>query len=317
MKKQVFDYFVDLHQSDLKTLDGAFIRSVNKVKIEDFIKQDVVKCSHNNVDYYLKRFNIFSLNSLIFSRVYNEVGILTPPVYVTLPDKKDEKDFSYLNNLWTMQQSVDSLPLPQIHRGSYLASHIKQHIFREVKCGRWSILSDPKTKEIYLKYLTPEGVDELLNMFIADELKTEIDRHYNNYYVCSLGQEERYGKVIPIDMDGSRITFFVNNDFEQALKTKYTAVTPAYTLDDHYSIEERVKILKNLIASGNMPQRQCNVIKTMLNHDLSRTIKDVINIPAVKRLDSPEKERNYTSFYDRYCQLWDYHRTQFGSELSL
>ena len=316
MKKAVYDYFKDLNKSDLDIVDGAFVRSLDKIKIVNFSKLDLVKCEYAGTEYFLKKWaDISAVNSLVFSSVYNDAGVLTPPIYPTVPSPKDEHDFDYLQNIWTIQQSVTSLDKPIIHIGGEFNESLYKHkLSTQFSKSRWGALIDTTTRDVFLKFMTEECLDQLVNMFLLDELKTEVDRHPLNYFLYSNTNNGLYDGVIAIDLESSRISYKSNRKtFEQTIDSQYSAFTPIFTID-HFSVAERISTIQELLQSGKLSPSNIATLKSAIAHDLPTTIRRTLDIPVIKnKIPQPNAQK----YYDTYCQLWDYHRETLGKELEI
>ena len=107
------------------------------------------------------------------SRMYNKAGIQTPQIFlVGGGDKKVVQ---------TIQEDVsENDDFETTLAGDDIEfTKICWNVFGKFK---WQIFYDANYQYGLLKLMTEECLEQLKNMFLADELRTDIDRHTINYF---------------------------------------------------------------------------------------------------------------------------------------
>ena len=131
---------------------------VDKIYIGDRSSKFILK--HSGIPH--------GLLTVASSKLYKNAGILTPEVYLIKPDNRMttttiQEDVTNINGLDTILAADDV---------EY--SKIDKKIFGKFK---WQMFYDYGVNNMFLQFMTPECFEQLQNVFLADELRTDIDRH--------------------------------------------------------------------------------------------------------------------------------------------
>ena len=248
--------------------------------------------------------NQTTIGSIASSSMYNDIGILTPKIHLIKNGNK--------HNSSTLQQDVSSIDFlyTAIADSNYEYSQIVREFFGKDK---WAVFYDSNLAKRFLEFMTPECLDQLKNVFLVDELRTECDRHTKNYFFYKRKESNKYEGVITIDLD--LMTIFVNcesgkkDDFSNFLVTPYESATPQQKYD-HICYMQRVKNLRELIEDGVLSKRNLEALTIALKHNFPADIKQVVKS---KKLHGKDKSR----FVDPIERLWEYNRNTIGKDLGL
>lgn len=305
MDKDLEIIFRDLEEEGMMKM----LKSRNwprKVKFVDQLKCDVDKVSvGGNPSKYIIKHAIEpkGLLSVASSKIYTRAGIQTPHVHLLgTCDKRlvntIQEDVSGINGLETILPN-DDVEFKKISRkafGKY----------------KWQIFYDRNLEDTFLRFMTPECLDQLKNMFLADELRTDIDRHPKNYFFYKKKGSDKYEGIIVIDLDQMVIYHYCMNrpdDFEAFVNYNYLSSTPQM-VDDSVCYRQRVRDIMELIQDGVMSDDNIEMLKTLLLTDFAEELKIVCKQQGLSR-----KERNQIVTPVEY--LWEYNREYVGRELGI
>ena len=159
--------------------------------------------------------------------------------------------------------------------------------------------------------MTRDCLNQLIKMFLVDELRTELDRHWGNYFFVKKSNEEKFSSIIAIDFDATAIMRYMPKnkaEFEKFLLSLNGSVSPTgrVTVSTYIS---KIHELKEIIGEGALTTDQFNAVKNALEFDYAKAIKDFcIN----KRLFQEAKTAP-----EPIARLWDYNRKELAPELGL
>jgi len=299
MKKNVYDYFTNLDEIPLQREKGAILETSKNM---GFIDDCEDMCSVNNSIYYYKYIGDLSDNfqALASCDLFNYIGILTPPIYLTKvpqkplysqisPEININKDFSECK-----QASFTPILKPFFDRHNCVDDY------------KWKILQNKDICEYFLNFMTPECFDELINMFLVDELRSEGDRHYNNYFFYKNHGSDKFNGIIPIDFDLVAILDFedcgTRESFNSFLKKKYCGKSPLTKVVKE-SHENNILNIKKLIDEGRLTECNVEALKTALNFDFPAAVNKYAD-----KYQASDFERN--RIYTPLSFLWEYNREQ-------
>ena len=161
--------------------------------------------------------------------------------------------------------------------------------------------------------MTEECYNNFLNVIIADELRTDSDRHSSNYFLVKNPESHQYHDIIPIDFDLCQIMLTNINTQEDFLRfineNAYTAATPTGASDNPLTYARRIENIRNLLQSGKIPSKQVEFMKKYLSTKLSAEIR---NIETPTHL---HKTQSFT--YDTFSRLEDYNVSTLGRDLEI
>ena len=151
-------------------------------------------------------------------------------------------------------------------------------------------------------------------MYLADEIRTDNDRHPGNYFLYRSPESKngKYEGVIAIDLDNvmafKHRSLTTDTNFQHFLNSKYPSWSPHKTITSA-SYLERIATIKGLLHKNGLFNQNVETLRKVLNYDFPQTIKDVSN--------NPDLQKYQTEAYEAYSRIWDYSRKQLGPELGL
>lgn len=237
------------------------------------------------------------------SRMYNKAGIQTPQIFlVGGGDKKVVQ---------TIQEDVsENDDFETTLAGDDIEfTKICWNVFGKFK---WQIFYDANYQYGLLKLMTEECLEQLKNMFLADELRTDIDRHTKNYFFYKRKGSDKYEGVIVIDLDQMVIYNYCHGkkgEFEDFLLYAYETEIPQMKLDN-VCYKQRVKDIRELIQDGVMSEKNIETLKKMLMYDFPSEVKKVCKQQGLRH-----KAKNM--LVDPIERLWEYNNNTIGKELGL
>ena len=242
--------------------DIKLIRSVKpnveKIYIGDMSSKFIVK--HSNVPH--------GLLSVASSKLYKKAGIITPQVHLLTTSDKNiantiQEDVTDINGFDTFIAGEDV---------EY--SKVDKKLFGKFK---WQLFYDKGLENLFLQFMTPECFEQLQNMFLADELRTDIDRHNKNYFLYKRKGSDKYEGIIVVDLDQMIICNYCGTDrrdFESFLIFPYESATPQMQIDN-VSYGQRVKDIRELIQDGALSDGNIEMLKILLGYDFPKEIRKV------------------------------------------
>lgn len=306
MNKKVFNYFVDLDKQNLiRDAHGVIIENSSGIK-KFGKKEPQILFIGNNVFFSKVTGDIDdNLQSIVASDLYNQVGILNPPIYLS----KDNK------MTIPVKQITQDIRLPQFYDCRH-PGNSDYYDFLRLKMpfnqAKWKVLYDRFLKDYFLSFMTDECFDEFINMFLLDELRSETDRHVFNYFLYKNKKSYKYEGIIALDFDLVEILTedcLKADAFKEFLKRKYSSVAPATNeVYDNYS--NSINRIKKLITLDKLNKNNIATLKKGLKYDFPNNIK---HVGKKHNLSDNEINRIYTP----YAYLWDYNRKEIGKELGI
>lgn len=325
MFKDIYEYFENLEQINLPR------KKQNLIYDNDIISYTTVKhCDGsqskpliiNGIHYYDKPHNYEqSIIDIASTNMYNHIGIPTPPVYIMENPNTHSK-------LHTITQDVHSIKELSFVRADELLSKSDIMKLRLHHAGKWDPLYDGDIQRIFLKYMTKECFDQLIGLFLVDELRSEKDRHEKNYFFYKEPIADKYTGVLPIDNEYAAVLFHTTRnkcDFDEFLYTPYHSPTILGSFEvDNKPYISRIRDIKELLQDSILTQDQINLMKRVLSYDLPSEIKTVGNrLYPTRSILNLFIGRNITTAgctktaYDSMAKLWDYNYKELGKDLEL
>ena len=195
--KNIYDYFENLEQKNLpRDKYNNLIYDNDRIARADgnnYVKRFI---TIDDTPYFMKEYNgDCSIVDIASTNMHNCIGIPTPPITTVV--KQD--------NRGTRLQIF--LATQDIHSVDDFLFSIANNILSKKEFGmqrfnfrhKWSPLYDMEIKKLFLKYMTEECFDDLIGLFLVDELRTEQDRHEKNYFFYKSKKSEKHEGIIPID----------------------------------------------------------------------------------------------------------------------
>ncbi len=312
MIKSVYDYFEDLDKKKLPRdrhnliYDGKNITNVPTMTESGILKHPLVI---DGTHYYVKGNNgEYSIVDIASANMYNSIGIPTPTIYTV--EKPAGGCLTHpLISLAT--QDVKSVKDILFTVASELIARKDMTGHRLLTMYKWDPLYDANVQKIPLKYMTRECFDQLVGLFLVDELRSERDRHEDNYFFYKSKDADKFEGVLPIDhemMQVLRFDLHKKDSFGNFLYTPYQTPNMFGSMDNGAYVQ-RIKDLKELLEDGVLTKEQIDLMKRAIRFNLPKEIKKVGKNPHFKP---------YKNFaYENTSRLWDYHHKDIGRELGL
>ena len=323
MKKQVYDYFLDLEKQDLPRKNGVLTEDGKKIKRLGVVHKAnsaraILKYDINGAQYFCKtegslRTGLIA-HEMASSKMYGDLGLITPPVYFMRRNGIVEK---YPCRISQDACAIDGI---DIDKTSSITTLQNLPIKMSKDLSPYAILYDKNIREALLSIMTEECFMELVNMFVAGDLRTDADMHPDNYFLFKEEGSDKYTSIMPIDLEHSQAILYKaykKDDFSSFAKhKKFDSCIPFkygyYGLfkEGHlYSgtHDDRLKNIASLIQSGNLQPSQVSFIKNILQYDLPKSMKDICK---ANRFNAKEQ-----SSCDSVARLWEYNRKVLEKEL--
>ena len=212
--------------------------------------------------------------------------------------------------LYTLSQDVQSaksLESISAHMCNEYKSILEEHCNHFYK---WDILYNKTLHAHLLQIMTQDCLDDIINLFLLDEIRTDVDRHYGNYFLYKSPNSQKFEGIMPIDMEEGEICYYSAKDFDKFVNGQYRSFLLSERID-YLSYADRLKQLRQEITKGNLPSKQIKFLRDCLNYDLPKKIKDICAIHNFNCL------RNNTTLYDTTSKLWDYNHAELDEPLGL
>lgn len=301
MKKQVYDYFLNLDNENLIRHNNVIIEDQAAISTYSYNSDIIHICGE---DFFTKYSGDLcdTFQPIASSELFNNSGILTPPIFVTKPNGIS----SYSQIAQDVRLPIFSECIPAGSIGEYI-DLITQPFPSEDK---WEILRNPKIREYFLEFVTEDCLNQIVSAFLIDELRSECDRHINNYFLYKLPGSTKYNGIILIDHDNVGILDHVNaTSFDYFLRDKYTSNSPSAKCI-HASHSEGIKNIRKLLDKGLLTEKNIFSLRSALKFDLGQKVKDL----GKKYKETPE---NTNMIYTPLSFLWEYNRQQLKNDLEL
>lgn len=314
MKKSVYDYFNKLENLGLQMKNNSFLSTDPNI-----IKFNHLNNRFHNVDYYKvgKTFGftkywdgVNSVFDMASSKMYGDIGILTPPIYLlTNPDKKGLTH--HYGEYFTLTEDIHILPK---FRYASLLHDIPE--FKKVsstaypRSDKWSILLDPLLRSRLLEFMTETCLEELISIYLADTLRSETDRHTKNLFLYKTTPKGKYDGVIAIDNAMGAICSHSDHTFNSFLFEPYVTMT-VFDGMDRGSHGARLKDIRSFISDGDLTTSQIIILKNLLSYNFP---KEVRNVCRKYKLNDKDYKDN---LYDSVSKLWEFNHDNIGRELGL
>lgn len=300
-KNQIFE---DLQKSGVVERFNKGLGKKGDLQPVDQMSYYVKKYTDDGKSYFVKNSdNNKGLASVVSSKLCEDVGILTPPVYMLSGNDK--------KNIKTLQQSVEDIDGFETLLASDDIEYtkIQNKVFGKFK---WQMFYDDELVFDLLKSMTPSCLTQFQNMYLVDELRTDIDRHTKNYFFYKTKDSKKYQGVIAIDLELMAIYTYCGtkkDDFTNFLVQPYQTALP-HQLYDKVSYLQRMSDMRQLLQDGVLSESNIKAILDALEYDFSKEMKK-----ACKQKKVGLKDRN--AIVSPIERLWEYNRKTIGKDLGM
>ena len=236
------------------------------------------------------------------ANMYNSIDIQTPKLY--LPKQNGlfstqtfQKDISEVDGL-EIVLAENNLEYQQVERC----------VFGRYK---WQLFYDSDLKQRLLSFMTKDCLEQLQNMYLVDELRSERDRWSQNFFLYRQKGSEKYEGVIVIDLEEMAIFNYCTGtkkaDFDNFLYTSYYSPTPQQS-DDYMCFAERMREIITLLDDGVLSKGNIEAIMKALKYNFPKEFEQACEICNIHG-----KAKHYIA--DPIKRLWEYLNNTIGREL--
>lgn len=314
MLKNIYNYFEDLHKKDLLKNENNFIMDNNRISFIENLKNSG---SHrkpiltiDGTPYHSKDMrNKYTLMEFATENLYNEVGIPTIPTYTL------DSNGYFMSPYKILSQDVYSIAGLNFKLAKDTLKKLDILEYKLTSKFSWSIFYDKNLQETFLKYITPECLEMLETMFLIDELRTEVDRHDENYFLVNQPSEDKASGILAFDNELAEILITkkaptTKEAFEAFIKShSYSSYTPHICFSEYSNYITKLQKFKKLIQDQVLTPKQIETVKHALSYDFPAEILKAGQHPFLQQAAQP--------VYDAVSQLWEYNRSELGKELGL
>lgn len=310
----------------MPTSDDGSVK-INSVAIDvvkpQSLQQKAGLCKINNQSVFVKKWNkTNSVINIATSNMYGNIGVLTPRVHV-LYNYPSYRRFLGKNKLVdnrfggvsTFTKDATSMPAIECDTIDHIFSKEDKYCLPfTLGHYQWKALYFKDVRDVFLKYMTPQCFDELVGECLMAELRTDIDRNFENQLLYKRRGGDKYEGVIPIDFENVDILKHIGNGkvdkskFVSFLVTPYTTATMTGGLS-WGGYASRLKDIKEVISDGMVSKENIAKLKDYLNYDMRGEI--------LKTYKGEECSKTIKSVAQMYDMLWEYNRKELDKELSL
>ena len=241
--------------------------------------------------------------SIAASRMYGDLGIATPPVFIL---KSPEK---YTTN--TIQQDVTIIDnvFTTLAKNELAFEKINKQLYGKFK---WQMFYDSSLVREFLKFMTPECLEQLQNVFLLDEIRTDSDRHSENYFFYRGKNSDKHEGVVVIDLENMMVFNYCGKNgysFKDFLVMPYASATPQLE-NDYKPYIERVRDIREMIQDGVLSEKNIEALVGALKYDYPEEVRKV-----AKERNLYGKEKRATT--EPVDELWEYNNKTIGKDLGL
>lgn len=322
MEKNVLNYFNSQNHTS-RSKAGVVSRRENSISNMKFIKRGVTRFLMDYTPYYAKDIkNSTDWGAFASSRLYNKIGLPTPPQFVLQDPSCTQGNHDYIisQDVCSIQDLMATLACIPLERP--LEKLRNRFIFPIIKNGngqadKWELVYNQKLQKYFLKYMTPECLDAMIGMFTLDEIRTDVDRHSNNYFLTKSEGSDKFDGVVVIDLNNMHILrpdYQPNKQgFSDFIQHKYQSYTPWVTIDRHQDYPERIRKIIDMIHNNQLSDKNVNLLRSALAEDFTSPLTEISKNPQIKLYH----EDTLNHAYELSSRLWEYNQQTLGRELEL
>ena len=288
----VVDKFANGIDSDAVKLTDKMSYYVSKYKLD------------GDKSYYVKGSDeLKSVASIASANLCEKAGILTPPVYMLRGKNK--------KSIKTLQENVEEIDGIEaiLARNDVEYTQIQKKVFGKFK---WQMFYDEELVRDLLRFMTLDCFTQFQNMFLIDELRTDVDRHTKNYFFYKTQDSKKYQGVIAIDLELMVIYDYCGakkDDFINFLAHSYQSALP-HQVYDKVNYIQRVSDMRQLLQDGVLSGANIRAMVAALEHDFPADMKEIC-----KQNNFRKKDRN--EIIVPIERLWEYNQKTIGKDLGL
>jgi len=333
MNEKLKEYFEDLEEKNLRKVNNIIVRDGKRViqgssQAVRFARRKIYQISVDDTPYIGKLATDdkpLYLHELASSRMFGDLGILTPPNYpIRIKTKNAHPQLGIMSQDVTKLDGLIVVPATAITEFENLPIQPQFGGLRNL--SPWHIFTDSEVKDKCLEIMTEKCYEEMMNYFMLEELRGSCDTHKGNYFFYKTSENGKYEGIIPIDFESSiplGYEGFKRDMFDYSIfDLHHPSCLPFKNWADIgqdgnfgnyvYSMNHagRIYMLKRLIHTGQLSDDQIAFLKDAISYDFPQLIKDTGEDLSHH---IQESTRNYTS--DVIYRLWEYNYDQLNTEL--
>jgi len=291
--------FVLLDDYNLDEESQSYMRKGRQLCYNKYKFDDMLAYTKTDAPYNL----IWGIAS---SNMYNNIGLPAPHSFLA---KRPDDDINY----YLVSQDIHQLKekgfdVLQADNSSLYKSKYLSNLHFEID-SRWSVFKNELIRKNLLQIMTEECYDQFIAMFLADELRTDNDRHWGNFFFYKEKDAEKWEGIIVFDLEMPRILNTSARGFKKFLKSKYYSWSPENYIDSGKNYKTRTQELLKVIDKGYLSNNQIQTMKAELQYDFPKEIKTLGSKYGLK------KDTAYA--YDMASLLWEYNQKNIGKALEL
>lgn len=265
-----------------------------------------IKPTDSELIYYMKKLEATrAIGSAASAKMYSNIGINTPPIQVFKNRDNIKTERTIIQPDVTQNPNIETILAKDDIEYKKIFLDFSTHY-------KWELFYDYNKQAQFLKYMTPNCLEELKNIYLIDELRTDIDRTLNNYFLYKTPQSNLYEGVIAIDLGQMQIYNYApttRDEFYNFLHSPYASLTPTQK-EDCSTYMNRIHMLRELLDDGVLSQNNIETMIKALKHDLPKDIQFLC-----KKQQLPIGLKNKT--YSPIARLWEYNQKELGKDLGL
>ena len=305
MRNKNTGHFSDLEAQDILNAFEKQSKHDSSIKMINDVSGNVkrYRVGENGDDILLKESsNAQAIAGVASSKMYNSIGVETPPIHML----KSKGPYTK-----TIQQDVLTIEdiLCTLAGDDFEYTRIEKDFLGKFK---WQVFYDTDLMKTFLQFMTPGCLEQLKNVFLVDEVRTDFDRHLKNYFFYKGKDSDRYEGVIVIDLEQMIIYRYCGakkEDFDSFLLYPYSTATPQQVVD-LACYRQRVNDIREMIQDGVLSEKNIEVLVGALKYDFPAEIKQACKQRKLKR-----SERN--KIITPTQRLWEYNQNTIGKDLGL
>ena len=285
-------------------------KNISQIKLKEPIYSwgEVKKfCTQDGHLFFVKdNMEIDGIYGIASSKMYHDLGIATPQTFA-VKSRRDIEDEIEIGS-----QDACSIPGIIVAKPKDVINDILIH-FKNLKGKQnntWDCLCNTELRELLLQAITPECLDQFVNILLLDTLRTDSDRHIENYFFYKLPDSNKFEGIIPIDLEyGEIFNFcqFSKISFKEFLEVKYSTQTPSGQKDQAIPYSARMKKICDLIQIGKLNKQQIALLKKCAAYDLPKLINSTC--------DKYNLTSNKNDMYNIISKLWEYNNKNLEQAL--
>ena len=303
MNEKVLNHFVKLDQLKTRKNKKGIILIDHILTKQD--QNNKYKINIGDTSCYFKQdMQARLLAGMAGSRMYSALGIPTPITSLAKPIAKDR--------LFALSQDVYSLKnlgfdVIHAHKSPLYSILSKNNRLDNFADNKWADFCNPVLNDFFLQYMTPTCLDELKNIYLLDELRTDPDRHWLNFFFYKEKDSDKYEGIVPIDLEhGYMFSYGLN--YDKLIDLNYSTYTIRGDRDFAKTYTDRLKNLKFSIQKGCFENSQIEILKQGIQFDFPTLIDFLHNKYFSRSLDEQ---------CDNAKRLWELNYRELSKDLNL